>query len=166
MVKKFILFGVLFMTLMGCSYSVYSNAYPHLKNIRVMAFENNSTEFELADKALESVTRLFRNDGRLRLVTQNPDCQLEGSIISWTENIYSYDSANNVQDYQIRVVFSISFVDLINNETIFENKNLSISETYAVSSESTSKNKSKEEALDEVFASLFKAVIQNSLETW
>ncbi len=131
-----------------------------------MAFENRSTENELGDTALESMTRLFRNDGRLRLVTQDADCQIEGVINSWSEDVYSFDSANNVQDYQIRITFSVSFVDLVNNETIYENKNLSLSETYAVSTESTSKNKSKEDAIDEIFNSLFRAIIQNSLESW
>lgn len=131
-----------------------------------MAFENISSEYGLADKALDMLTREFRSDGRLHVVTQAPDCQLEGSIISWSEDIYSFDSANNVQDYQIRISFTISLTDLINNETIYENKNLLLSETYAVSAESTSKNKNKEDAIDEIFRSLFRTIIQNSLETW
>ncbi len=166
MVKKFVLITVLFLSLLGCSYSVYSNAYPHLKKIQVKAFDNLSSEFGLADSALDKLTLAFRNDGRLRLVTQSPDCQIEGSILSFSEDIYSFDSANNVQDYQLRVAFSITFTDLIRNETIYENKNLMISETFAVSSESSSKNKSKEEAIDEIFKSLFRSIIQNSLETW
>ena len=166
MVKIFIRFCAIIIVLSGCSYSFYSNAYPHLKKIRVMAFENQSSEFELADKALEMLSMQFRNDGRLRVVTQAADCQLEGVVINYKEDIYSFDSANNIQDYQIRLSFSITFTDLTRNETIYENKNLLLSETYAVSPESTSKNSSKEEAIDEIFRALFRTIIQNSLETW
>lgn len=166
MVKKYICFATLFLVLFGCSYSVYSNAYPHLKKIRVLPFENRSSEFELGDKALDMLTRSFRDDGRLRLVTQAADCQIEGAILTWGEDVYSFDAANNVQDYQIRMSFSVTFTDLIRNETIYENKNLLLSETYAVSEFSTSKNRSKGDAIDEIFRSLFRTIIQNSLETW
>ncbi len=118
-----------------------SNAYPHLKKIRIAAFDNQSSEFALGEKTLNMLSAAFRDDGRLRPVTQAPDCVLEGSIISFEEKIYSFDSANNVQDYQIRISFKVSLTDLINNQTIYENNALVLSELYAVSTESTSKNK-------------------------
>ena len=166
MVKRIIYLCFTLLVLAGCSYSVYSNAYPHLKKIRVMAFENKTSEFDLADKALEILSAQFNSDGRLKLVTQQPDCQLDGSITDYKESVYSYDAANNVQDYQIRITFSVALVDLVNNQTIYENNNLVITEQYAVSALSSSQFKSKEEALNEIIRNLFKAIVQNSLENW
>ena len=166
MVKKFIWFGLLCAVLFSCSYSVYSNAYPHLKKIAVRAFENRTSEFDLGDKVLNGLSEQFQKDGRLKLVTQQPDCTLEGEITSLDENVFSYDSGNNVQDYMLRLTCSVTFTDLINNQTIYENKNLVLSEAYAVSSESTAKSKSKEEATDELITQLFRNIVQNSLETW
>lgn len=131
-----------------------------------MAFENKTSEFDLADKALEILSAQFNSDGRLKLVTQQPDCQLDGSITDYKESVYSYDAANNVQDYQIRITFSVALVDLVKNQTIYENNNLVITEQYAVSALSSSKFKSKEEALNEIIRNLFKAIVQNSLENW
>ncbi len=108
----------------------------------------------------------IRNDGRLKLVTQNPDCSLSGSILSFDDKVYSFDSANQVQDYQLSMVLDISFTDLISNEVIYENKTLRISEIYAVSTSSTASIKSKEEALNELFNKIFKTVVQTSLEAW
>lgn len=166
MVKKFIALPLIAAVLMGCSYSVYSNAYPHLKKIAVQPFENRSTEFGLGDILLSQLTLAFRNDGRLKLVTQQPDCTLEGSIVSFEENVYSYDAANNVQDYQLRLTVGVTFTDLVLNQVIYENKSLSLVETYAVSEGSSARFKTKEEAVDELIQSLFRTVIQNSLETW
>lgn len=166
MVKKIIYLLTVLMALSGCSYSVYSNVYPHLKKIRVMPFENQSAEFGITEKVYNQLSLEFRNDGRLRVVTQQPDCLLEGSIISFEERVYSYDAANNVQDYQLRLSLSISFTDLIRNEVIYENQSLTIVEAYAVSAESTAKSKTKEEAIDELISTLFKTIIQNSLENW
>ena len=166
MVKRFILASLILALLGSCYYSVYSNAYPHLKKVRVEPFENQSAEFGLADKALNGLSLSVRNDGRLKLVTQNPDCSLEGKIVSFEEKIYSYDSANQVQDYQLIMVLNLSFTDLIKNEVIYENTALRITEIYKVSDDSTARFGTKEEALSEIFTSIFKTVIQTSLEAW
>ncbi len=166
MVKKFIYLALLLTVLSACSYSVYSNAYPHLKKIAVRAFENRSVEFALGDLLLNGLTAEFQSDGRLKLVSQQPDCTLEGAIISFDENIYSYDAANNIQDYQLKLIVSVTMTDLINNQVIYENKGLALTETYAVSDESSSKFQTKEEATDELISKLYKAIIQNSLESW
>lgn len=166
MVKIIISLICLALLVTGCAYSVFSNAYPHLKKIRIAAFDNKSTEFDLGEKSLNMLSSAFRDDGRLRPVTQSPDCLLEGSVTSFEEKIYSFDSANNVQDYQIRIGFKISLTDLINNQTIYENNALVISELYAVSTESSAKFNNREDAIDEIINNLFKNIIQNSLENW
>ncbi len=166
MVKRIIVSTLLVLVLLGCSYSVFSNAYPHLKKIRVAPFENSSTEFDIAEKVYTGLSSEFRSDGRLKPVTQQPDCQLEGSVLSFEEKVWSYDAANSIQDYQLRLTVKITFTDLVRNETIYENASLLVTETYAVSPSSTSRFKSKEEARDELVKTLFKTIVQNSLERW
>lgn len=166
MVKKYILFALIFSLFSGCYYSVYSNAYPHLKTIRMDTFENRSAEFALEDKALADISLAIRNDGRLKVVTANPDCVIEGKIISFEEKIYSYNSANQVQDYQISIVFDIIFTDLSQNEDIYKNSTLRVAETYKVADGSTSRFETKDEALSEIFKQVFKQVVQNTLEAW
>jgi hypothetical protein len=137
-----------------------------LKKVAIRPFENRSTEFELGDIIYNGLVRQFQKDGRLKLVTQQPDCVVEGTILKWEEDVYSYDSWNNVQDYMLKLTCSVVFTDLINNQIIYENKNLVLTEPYAVSSASTAKSRNKEEAIDELVSQLFKNIIQNSLETW
>jgi len=131
-----------------------------------MAYENQTAEFELGDILLNRMVLQFRDDGRLRLVTQQPDCQIEGKIAAFEEKIYSFDAANNVQDYQIRITFGILFTDLIRNEVMYENASLTLSEVYAVSELSTSRFKSREAAINEIIRNLFNSVMQNTLEKW
>lgn len=166
MVKKFIVIMLIILIAAGCSYSVYSNSFPHLKRIQLLAFDNKSTEYALGDLLVNSLSNSFNDDGRLRTVTQQPDCQLEGSILSFSEKIYSYDVANNVQDYTVAVTFNLTFTDLVKNSVIYENKSLTLSETYAVSEDSAARFKTKDEAINEIFVQLFKNIMQNTLETW
>ncbi len=166
MVKKIIYLLCLMAVLSACSYSVYSNAYPHLKKIRVQAFENKSSDYAIGDLLLNRLVLEIRNDGRLKLVTQGPDCTLEGSILSYEEKIYSYDTANQVQDYQLRLTVAVIFTDLVSNQLLYENKSLQLTELYAVGEDSSARFKTRAEAQAELITSLFKTVIQNSLEAW
>ena len=166
MVKKIIVIWVFAQLLAGCSYSVYSNSYPHLKRIQLYALQNKSSEYSLGDFVYNRLSDSFRDDGRLRLVTQQPDCQLEGSINEYTEKIYSYDEANNIQDYNIIINFSVTFTDLKKNQVLYENKSLSVSELYGISEESTARFKTKEDALKEICDKFFKLIMQNTLENW
>lgn len=166
MVKKYIIPALLLLLLSSCFYSVYSNAQPHLKKIRVQAFDNRSTEFALGETLLSGLNKKFRDDGRLKLVTIDPDCTLEGTISSFSEKVYSYDAANQVQDYQVQMTVAVTFTDLVKNQVLYENKNLTISELYAVSTGGTARFKSKEEAIDELINKLFQTIMQNSLESW
>jgi hypothetical protein len=166
MVKKFIHFLLLILLVTGCSYSVYSNAYPHLKRIQLLAFDNKSSEFSLGDAVINNLSNSFKNDGRLRLVTQQPDCQLEGSILSFSEKIYSYDEANNIQDYIVSITYSVTFTDLVNNKVLYENKSLTLTELYGDKAGSTSRFKSRDEAVTEICDKLFKNIMQNTLESW
>jgi hypothetical protein len=145
---------------------VYSNAYPHLKRVQLLALENKSSEFSLGETVANRLSTAFGDDGRLRLVTQQPDCQVEGSILSFQEKIYSYDAANTVQDYNVIISFKITFTDLKNNQVLYENQNLTLSEVYKVGTESTSRFATRQEAIDEICSKLFKTIMQNTLETW
>lgn len=166
MVKIFVYFVLIILLLSGCSYSVYSNAYPHLKRVQVLAFENKSTEYTLGDIVFNSLSDAYRKDGRLRPVTQQPDCQLEGTVLNYSDKIYSYDAANNVQDYTVSVTFSVTFTDLVNNKVLYDNKSLTLSENYAVSNESTARFANKDEAIKEICSQFFKNIMQNTLESW
>lgn len=166
MVKKIICPVLLLFILSSCFYSVYSNAYPHLRKIRILAFENKTSEYGLGDKLLNYLSREIRDDGRLKLVTEDPDCTLEGAILSFSESVYSYDATNQVQDYQVKMVVSVTFNDLINNAVLYENNALTVTELYAVAEGGTAKFKTKEEAVEELISKLYKTILQNSIEGW
>jgi hypothetical protein len=167
MVKKIIvLFGIFFI-LAGCSYSVHSTAYPNLKKILIQPFENKTAEYYLGDDLLTFLSNSFRDDGRLRPVTVAPDCQLEGTILDFSETAFSYDQSNNVQEFQVKILFSVTFTDLQKNQVIYENKSLLLSENYAPKpGEGTSSYRTKQEAEKQIYVDLFQAILKNSLESW
>ena len=94
----------------------------------------------------------------------SPDCQLEGEILDYSNKILSY-AGSNVEEYEVRILFKISFIDLKKNNLVLKNDALQLSETYS-SSEEISEFKTEEEAQEKIINDLFDYIIKESLEEW
>lgn len=154
----------LFMMILSCSYSVYSSGLPHLKTINVSAFKNNSTEYNLEEKIFINLNEKFSADGRLSLVNVSPDCILDGEILDYSNEIRTFAGAT-VDQYQVRILFKITFTDLVRNKVIWQNNSLLLSEIYS-SQDSNILYKSEEEAQNKIITDLFETILKNSLEEW
>lgn len=169
MVKKFIKYFIVInlIGLFGCSYSLRTNQYPYLKSIRILPVENRTTESDIDLETFEYLSENFQRDGRLLLVTESPDVLLECALTHYDEIIYSSDSANNVEEYQVNMNFSVKMTDLINDKVLYDNKRLALSKRYAVNNAVTSADyETKDEAETGIYDDLFTKIIQNTLEDW
>ncbi len=155
---------VLVIFLGSCSYSVHSTSSPHLKTIAILPFSNSTTEYNLEEDLFNEISNLFINDGRLKIVTISPDCQLEGEILDYTDKIYTYDGST-IDEYQVKILFKIIFTDLKKNSILWQNNSLILSETYSETDDS-SEFSSEEEAQKEIMKDLYETIIKNSLEEW
>ena len=159
---KIIMFIVLLIA--GCSYSVYTTGYPHLKTIQILAVENQTSNYDLRDLVFNSLVDNYESDGRLKLVGLSPDCQLECSILDYSNKIVSY-SGSSIDEYEVRVLFEVTFTDLKKNLVIWQNGSLMKSERYSLSDEN-SIFKSEEDAQGEIMSKLFDTIMKNTLEEW
>ncbi len=161
---KYFIIIVVVLAIGACSYSVYSSGYPHLKTIMIQPFVNNSTNYELDEIVFNSLSEQFNNDGRLKIVGLSPDCQLEGLILDYSNNIVTYGGAD-VDEYEVRILFKIVFSDLKKNNVIWQNNTIALSETYS-SVSSTSNYSTEEEAQKKIIKDLFDLILRESLEEW
>ncbi|MCF7857893.1 MAG: hypothetical protein K9N07_01010 [Candidatus Cloacimonetes bacterium] len=161
---KNILLLIIITLIVSCTYSVYTSGYPHLKTITVIPIENYSTNYDLSDIVFTSLIGNFESDGRLKLVGLAPDCQLECIIQDYSNKIATY-SGSSVDEYEVRILFSVTFTDLKNNEVIWKNDSLIISERYSKVNEN-SEFKSESAVQNEIGQKLFDNILKNTLEEW
>jgi len=169
MVKKFIKYFIVVSIIMlfGCSYSLRTNQYPYLKTIRILPVENRTTESNIDLEVSEYLSDNFQKDGRLLQVTESPDVLLECALTFYEEIIYSSDSANNIEEYQVKMNFSVKMTDLINDIVLYENKRLALSKRYATNDAITSADyNNRDDAETGIYEELFTKIIQNTLEDW
>ena len=161
---KFKIIMLIALLIAGCSYSVYTTGYPHLKTIQVLPVENQTSNYDLRDLVFNSLVDSYESDGRLKLVGLSPDCQLECSILDYSNKIVSY-SGSSIDEYEVRVLFDVTFTDLKKNQVIWQNSSLMQSERYSLSDEN-SLYKSEEDAQEEIVNKLFDTIMKNTLEEW
>ncbi len=157
----------------GCSYSVYTSGFSHLKSINVFVFENTTTEYELEEVLDGVLIDKFQNEARLKLVNVDADCEIAGKILDYSKKILEY-SGGNVDEYEVRILLDVTFTDLLNNEIIWQKKSLILSEKYSNSDFNEDENnetmeliaKTETEAQNRIFKALFEQIIKNSLEEW
>jgi hypothetical protein len=149
---------------LGCSYSVYTTGYPHLKTIQLLPIENLTDNYELRDLVFNSLIEKYESDGRLKFVGMSPDCQLECNILDYSNKIASY-SGSTIDEYEVRVLFNVAFTDLKKNQIIWENTSFMVSERYSFADEN-SQFGTELEAQEEIINTLFDSIMKNTLEEW
>lgn len=151
----------------ACAYSVSINNFPQLKTINLGTFANKTDEYILEQNLLSTLSEKINTDGRLRLVSHDPDCQLEGEILTYSDLPDKYDETERIIERKVQITFHVIFKDLTKDEIIWENRNLIISKNYAVEvGENVDLPTTEEGAQAKVFDDLFDNFIKNTLEAW
>ncbi|MDO9577501.1 MAG: LPS assembly lipoprotein LptE [Candidatus Cloacimonadales bacterium] len=161
---KNVIIIIVLMVLSACTYSVYSSGFPHLKTISIKSFQNKTTEYNLEEDVFNKLSEKFSSDGRLSIVTISPDCLIEGEILDYSNDVLSF-AGSTVDEYNVQILFSVTFTDLQKNEIIWQNKSLLLNETYSTSNPNITL-KSEESAQQKIIDDLFDVIIKNSLEEW
>ncbi|MFO7895727.1 MAG: LPS assembly lipoprotein LptE [Candidatus Cloacimonadales bacterium] len=160
---KNLIISLVLLTIVGCTYSVYSSGLPHLKTISIEEFENETEQYELEVSLIESLSREFMRDGRLRLVDLEPDCLLEGKILDYSNKLATYGSTG-IDEYEVRILYAVTFTDLVENKEIYKSSSLVLTKIY--SNSETAEIKSEEDAISEIEQDLFERIMRESLEDW
>ena len=163
---------VLSFFIVSCAYSVYTNAYPHIKNIQILSFENKTPEYQISQEFHDYLVNKFQKDGRLKITTLSSDSQIEGSVNDYKKEILSYDNNGNITEYKISILFSVSFTDIKMNTVIYNNSALLVSESYSANFAASSTETasviltSEQQAQEKIYEKVFDTIMKNSLEKW
>jgi len=116
-------------------YSFSGSGLPsHIRTVAVPIFENRTAEIGIRETLTDAVTEALVTDGRLRVVGPDAaDSIIEGTVVDYREQAYTYDRSENVQEYIVRIYVDVSYQDVRNRTAIWEEKRLEGWGTYDVS---------------------------------
>lgn len=159
--------------LVGCAYSVFTDTLSHLKTINVTTFENKTEEFFLEEELLNYLSNAF-NGKNIKTVTIDPDCIISGEIVEYNDKIFEYDSNDEIKSYQMMIVFSVKFLDMVKNDELLDDKKMVYKEVYTVNLEDPSidfnlksdTDEAKNVVRQKIYNDFFKDIENRSFEAW
>jgi outer membrane lipopolysaccharide assembly protein LptE/RlpB len=155
----------------GCGYQLtgLGKQIPdHIKTIAIPDFENKTTRIEAEQFVTFAVKEEFILRSSLVLVSSrsNADSVLEGEIVTFNVTPVSLTDEGSAHLYQLRIVLRVRFIDLVNNEIIFEGENVSFAETYDIDDEDLDFFSQETEVLLEIAERFAESVVTTILENF
>jgi hypothetical protein len=148
------------------------------KTIYVSPFENKvniTNEGDAANKyriyrpmietdITRSVDNRYLFDGNLRPTEEaGADVILKGAILDFRKDPLRYDNSDNVNEYRINLVVSISLWDRAQNKLIWEESNFVGDTTYFATGPQA---KSEDKAVTDALSDLSRRIVERTVEEW
>jgi outer membrane lipopolysaccharide assembly protein LptE/RlpB len=103
--------------LLGGCYSFRGQTAGSIKSIAVPTFENESTEFGLAERVTEELVRAFQREGVVRISSSDQaDAVLQGRIVRVEDVPYTARSTGEIQVEEYRFSMTCQVV-MVNTQT-------------------------------------------------
>lgn len=134
----------------GCGYSLAGTGNslpPHMKNILVTVFQNESYEYGLESIIAQEIMRSMDRRSGIDVVesVDDADAVLEGVIKNY-EYVPTMNSQRQVTQYYINITAEVRLRDLVNEEVYWENKSYRFHEVYKVSDGLSSVQSNRQQA--------------------
>jgi len=128
---------VFLVSVVGCGYSLTgmgNSLPPHMKNIMVTIFQNETYEYGLESIVSQELMSSFDRRAGIEVVQDMniADAVLEGTIKKY-EYIPSLNAQREVTQYYINISAEVRLRDLVDENIYWENKNYRFHEVYKIS---------------------------------
>ncbi len=136
----------------------------HIKNISIQPFENQTNILGLEEKLKFETINEFLKDGRFNIVSEidNSDGYVTGKILYYILQPTSYGANYEPQQYKLRVILNLSFVDRVKNITLWEEPN--IEEVLFYSAPTLPGGLTEEEAKNIILTNIAKKIYIRTIE--
>jgi hypothetical protein len=119
-------FLILAFFLLGISCGVYTfspSALGGIKSVAIPLFDNQTLEGGISEKLTDGLAQAFVTDNTLRVVPEgNADSILRGSVVSYSNDPYTYDESETVTEYIVTIDANVQFVERSSGKTIWEER--------------------------------------------
>ncbi|MBN1405998.1 MAG: LptE family protein [Candidatus Omnitrophica bacterium] len=178
--RLFFLSALFFLSisLSGCGYTTHSLLPAHIKKIHIANFKNsiNITQ-ESTDRNIYKTYRArlelditkaiidkFIMDGNLKISSaEDADLVLTGELLDFDREPLRYDEADNVQQYRMVLLVSVTLKDVAQNKIMWQFGSFAGShDYYTFGSQSQSDDSAVNDAMDD----LARRIVEQTIEIW
>jgi len=158
----------------GCGYTTGSLLPSKYKKIAIAPFENKVNNIDenstmnyvpnLENEVRTAVINRFLFDGNLRITDPNKaDLVLTGALIGLAQDNLRQDASQNIQEYRVRVVVSLTMTDRTTGEILWTEPSFEGQTTYFLSG---SQATTQSAAIDAALTDLATRIVERTVESW
>ncbi|MCK4506859.1 MAG: LptE family protein [Candidatus Aegiribacteria sp.] len=108
----------------GCSYGFRGSLPEHIQSVKIIPIRSRVTQYGLEQDITSRITEMMVRDGRLAVVLEGQDSEIEGTIAAYSKSPYSYTSSEQVEEYKLEIRVEITFIDLLRETDIISNESV------------------------------------------
>ncbi|MDZ7369684.1 MAG: LPS assembly lipoprotein LptE [candidate division KSB1 bacterium] len=158
----FIVLGIIIAFQSCAYYSLKGSLPPHLKTVAVPLFENQTSEFGIAEKLTDTVINELVRDGSLKIADRSAaDVLIEGTITSVNDRPGAFSQEERVQDINIYISVSVKVTDQV-KQTVMWDERLTQFGVY----DPSSGPEGRQQAYEEAFAKISQEILNKTVSTW
>jgi len=171
---RFLLCILLVSSIAGCGYTTGSLLPDKYRTIAIQPFENRVNNIDensnvLYVPLLESNVRTaiidrFLFDGNLHIADPDKaDLVMNGALIGLAQDNLRQDVNQNIQEYRIRIIVSLTLTDKATGKVLWKEPSFSGEVTYFLSGPQAL---SQSAAIDQALTDLATRVVERTVENW
>ena len=112
---------IILLMLYSCGfYSLSGSLPPHIKTIAIPMVENETAEFGIAENITDGIQNRFNDEGILKVIDDNADSILRGTVKKVTDGPYTYNKNESVSEYRYKIDVNIEWLDNKNEKTLLK----------------------------------------------
>ena len=119
-IKKVIFISFLTFLLSCGFYSLSGSLPPHINTIYIPMIDNQTAEFGIAENIADGIQEKFNDEGILKLVDNNADSILRGTVKKVTDGPYTFNKSESVSEYRYKIDVNIEWYDNRNDKILLK----------------------------------------------
>lgn len=155
-------FGILFVLFAHCSYYSFKGSLPpHLETVAVALFENQTSEFGLAENLTDYVIDEFTRDGSLSLADASmADVLIEGTILSVRDQAGTVTANESVRDIKVYITVNVACTDQVKRQEMWQSRITKFG-IYDPAEGSQARQQAYEQAYEEISEDILNKTVEN-----
>jgi hypothetical protein len=165
---------LLVLSLAGCGYTTGSLLPSKYRNIAIQPFQNKVNNIDenssvlyvplLETNVRTAIIDRFLADGNLHVADQDKaDLVLNGALIGVAQDDLRQDVNQNVQQYRIRIIVSLTLTDAATGKVLWKEPSFTGETTYFLTGSQAS---TQSAAIDAALTDLATRVVERTIENW
>ncbi len=136
----------------ACSYGFRGSLPEHIQSVKIIPIRSRVTQYGLEQDISSRVIEMMVRDGRLAVVLEEQDSEIEGTVAAYSKTPYSYTSSEQVEEYKLEIRVEITFIDLLRETDIISNESVTTWLVYDPDTETEidARNRLLEEAAKDI----------------